>query len=888
MRDSLNYRRYHLSSRVDELEWNFRLLDQKNAELVAKNKQLATVREIAIGVDKVRTLDEALSLAVERARDIEGIRFVFVQKVDATGKFIITPYYSKIRNTYAARAIKALGFDVEKELGDSPANKNLLRFPSMKLKIAKDYLRNPRVMVMPSLAELLDGVWPKTLCDGIQKILGVKKIVIIPLMVEGDSWGNMLYFLDQEVPIDILEMIGAHCALAIKNIITLNSLELRNNELSALNRIANTTSKSLDADTLLNNTIDEIVHIYHADSVAIYLWNEEGQTLKLAVHRGMPEEIVRNSSSVPLKNYPMGTFFASGQNIITGNMEDSKAQFPDSTHIKTIQEPHQFVTSILHFGASRYGLVTLARAGTRQFEEREQSLLTSISNQLAVSLENSQLHSDVLRRMNEAEVARGNLRESEEKYRTIFESANDVMIVLDSKGKIVDVNARIKETTGYEREEIIGNNLKTISNMMFTSDSVAIVAKNYFQRMSGLTVSPYEVDMRTRDGQHKTVEINAVALRKDSQVIGDLAILRNITERKQAEMNLKRHKGLIDRILATIPNTVLLLNNNLQIIMANETFYNLFKLKKNDVENKHIQRIIVAPELDDAITKTLNSKEKKTSIEFRHTIASSQKVLLANIFAMEEDDLLLVINDVTEERQRQERLYLTDRLASVGEMASGVAHELNNPLTSIIGLSSLLTKQDMPDDMKEDLTAINSEAQRCAKIVKNLLTFARKHESKREPVQVAKIVEDVLQLRAYEHSAKNISIDNQFPPDLPDVPADYFQMQQVFLNIILNAEAAMIDAHSHGTLKITGEKVDGYIKVSFSDNGPGISKENMRLLFNPFFTTKEVGKGTGLGLSICYGIVTSHGGRIYAESEYGKGATFIVELPTKIVDGREF
>ena len=114
---------------------------------------------------------------------------------------------------------------------------------------------------------------------------------------------------------------------------------------------------------------------------------------------------------------------------------------------------------------------------------------------------------------------------------------------------------------------------------------------------------------------------------------------------------------------------------------------------------------------------------------------------------------------------------------------------------------------------------------------------------------------------------------------LPKVLADYFQLQQVFLNIILNAEAAMIDAHSGGNLRITGEAVNKHVSISFTDDGPGIAKENIGLIFNPFFTTKEVGKGTGLGLSICYGIVTSHGGKVYARSEYGKGATFVVELP---------
>jgi PAS domain S-box-containing protein len=898
--DGLIFGRHRHSSKVDNIERSFRLLDQKNAELAAKNKQLAAIREIAIGVDKVRTLDEALSLAVERARDIEGIRFVFVQKVDVTGQFIITPYYSKIRNSYAARAIKALGFDAEKELANNPASKNLLRFPSMKLKIAQDYLRDPRVMVIPSLAELLDGVWSRSLCDGIQKILGVKKIVIIPLMVEGKSWGNLVYFLDQELPIDILEMVGAHCALAIKNIISLNNLESRNNELSALNRIANTTSRSLDTGAMLNSTVNEIVQIFDAYAAMIYLWDETSQALKLAAQFSVPEVIKSNADFVSSKDSPMVTFFLSKMNVTSGVIEDYLNLFPCFDLNDPEHTHHQFIAVVINFGKTRYGLMVLVRAGDKQFDEQEKALLASISNQMAIAIENSKLHADALRRMNDAEYAKvkleksinkqknaeNKLRESEERYRTIFESANDILLLIDNQGKLLDINARVKDIGGYEREDFIGKDFRTLTRVL-SKKSIAILAKNYLKRLMGLKVPPYEVEMLTNSGDRKILEINAVALHKDGKTIGDLAILRDVTESRQTERYLKRQNDLIDRILATIPNAVLLLNNHQQVVMANKAFNKLFKLRENDIQNKYVHDLIVAPELNDTILKTLNSKEKKASIEFRYSIASSDKVLVANIFAMEENDFLLVIDDVTEEQQRQERLYLTDRLASVGEMASGVAHELNNPLTGIIGLASLLTETDVQEDVKEDLAIIHSEAQRCALIVKNLLTFARKHESKREPVQVAKIIDEVLRLRAYEHRGHNISVDNQLPSNLPDIPADYFQLQQVFLNIVLNAEMAMTDANGRGSLKITGEKLDGHIKVSFSDDGPGISQENLKLIFNPFFTTKEVGKGTGLGLSICYGIITSHGGKIYAESERGKGATFVLELPTGVDDTLE-
>ena len=137
----------------------------------------------------------------------------------------------------------------------------------------------------------------------------------------------------------------------------------------------------------------------------------------------------------------------------------------------------------------------------------------------------------------------------------------------------------------------------------------------------------------------------------------------------------------------------------------------------------------------------------------------------------------------------------------------------------------------------------------------------------------------MLEIRAYEQRVNNINIITRLAADLFEIEADYFQLQQVFLNIILNAEHFMIEEHKRGTLIITTENTDDTIRVSFIDDGPGIPKEDLGHLFDPFFTTKEVGKGSGLGLSICHGIITEHGGRIYAESEVGKGATFVVELP---------
>ena len=233
-----------------------------------------------------------------------------------------------------------------------------------------------------------------------------------------------------------------------------------------------------------------------------------------------------------------------------------------------------------------------------------------------------------------------------------------------------------------------------------------------------------------------------------------------------------------------------------------------------------------------------------------------------------------------EEKQRiEEKAQIASRLAAVGEMAAGIAHEINNPLTGVVALSQLMLEAGVPPEMKDDMEAISSEGQRAANVVKNLLAFARSHTLSAQPVEINGIITQVLNLRAYEHRVNNIEVVTHFAAGLPEIIADHFQLQQVFLNIVLNAEQAMIELRGRGNLVVSTEQLGDIIRVSFTDNGPGVPPDIINRIFDPFFTTKEVGKGTGLGLSICYGIVTKLGGRLYARSQPGQGATFVIELP---------
>jgi two-component system NtrC family sensor kinase len=228
----------------------------------------------------------------------------------------------------------------------------------------------------------------------------------------------------------------------------------------------------------------------------------------------------------------------------------------------------------------------------------------------------------------------------------------------------------------------------------------------------------------------------------------------------------------------------------------------------------------------------------------------------------------------------QHQLIESEKLAGIGEFVAGVAHELNNPLTSVMGFAELLQQAEMAEPQRRLLDMIAKSAKRCTRIVQSLLSFARRHAPERKIVSVNEIVESAIEILQYQMRTSNIEVITQLDARLPATNIDPHQMQQVFLNIINNARQAMEgEKHKGGSLRVTTLTAGERVRIIFEDTGPGIPEENVKKVFNPFFTTKEVGKGTGLGLSLCYGIVTEHGGTINVQSKPGMGATFTIELP---------
>jgi len=486
------------------------------------------------------------------------------------------------------------------------------------------------------------------------------------------------------------------------------------------------------------------------------------------------------------------------------------------------------------------------------------------------------------------------LRQSEERYRTILEEMEDGYYEVDLAGNYTFFNDATCRAYGYSRDEMMGMNYRA-----YTSEEDA---KKVFKAFNQVYRTGKPLDSRSReifrkDGSRRFLENSASPMRdQEGKIIGFRGVGRDITERKQMEEALRQSEERYRTILEEMEDGYYEVD-----LAGNFTFFNDAECRQLGYSREEMMgmnyRVYTPKEETERVYKAYNQiyrtgeSNKGFTFEVVRKDGGTGFGELAAFPLRNQEGKIIgfrgVSRDITERKRMEEerkeleqKAQLASRLATVGEMASGIAHEINNPLTGVIGYAQLLlAKKDLPEDIKKELSIINDGGQRVAGIVSKLLTFARQHKPQRDYVSINDLIANTLDLRAYELKSSNIKVITHLDPELPGTIADGGQLQQVFLNLIVNAETEMKLAHGKGKLSVKTERMDNTIRISFKDDGPGIAKENIDKIFNPFFTTREVGEGTGLGLSMCHGIIAEHNGRIYAESKLGKGATFVVELP---------
>jgi PAS domain S-box-containing protein len=483
------------------------------------------------------------------------------------------------------------------------------------------------------------------------------------------------------------------------------------------------------------------------------------------------------------------------------------------------------------------------------------------------------------------------LRQSEERYRELFVLAPDAIFTIDTKGRIVEANPAALNLTGFSKDELADKDFSMLPSIR--SEDIPNYEKVLDSLLKGKPPEPFEAAFYTKDGQQHWGEVQVGLIKTMGKITGVQAITRDISARKEAEKKIRDSERKYKMLVENIPQKIFFKDKDSVYVSCNRNYARDLKIEDEEILGRtdydfYPKKLADKYRADDR--RVIESGQME-SIEERYVQDGQDMIVqtLKSPVKNEEGEVVGVLGvfyDITErkrwEAERKEieqKAQLASRLSTVGEMASGIAHEINNPLTSVIGFSQLLMQKDVPGDVKEYARIISDGAERVASIVKGLLTFARQQKPERVCADINQIIKTTLQLRAYEMETGNIEVVTQFDPDLPCTTADAGQLQQVFLNIIINAETEMSLAHGKGKLLVKTEAADNTIRISFKDNGPGIAPESLERIFDPFFTTREAGQGTGLGLSICHGIISEHKGRLYAESKLGKGATFIVELP---------
>jgi signal transduction histidine kinase/CheY-like chemotaxis protein len=376
-----------------------------------------------------------------------------------------------------------------------------------------------------------------------------------------------------------------------------------------------------------------------------------------------------------------------------------------------------------------------------------------------------------------------------------------------------------------------------------------------------------------------------------------VASVRDITERKTVQEEILSKTAFLEAQINSSIDGILVVNGNGRNIFENKRSRELWgippgieeandpsvrlsyvmqKLKNPEQFKGQVQRLLAHP--DENLQDEIELIDGTILERYSSSVLDKAGKFHGRIW---------IFHDVTERTRMEnenlklrEKAEITSRLAAVGEMAAGIAHEINNPLTSIIGFAELLAdKTDLPEDVKNDLKIISDGSHRVKEIVKRMLTFSRQTKPAKACININELIDATLDLRSYVLRTANINVVKRFDPTLHCVVADPGQMQQVFLNLIVNAEYSMKQAHGKGTLTITTEKTGNDVRISVKDDGAGMNKDIKEKVFNPFFTTKGVDEGTGLGLAITRSIVMEHGGTVEVVSEPGEGATFIIILP---------
>lgn len=622
---------------------------------------------------------------------------------------------------------------------------------------------------------------------------------------------------------------------------------------------------------------------------AVALLRSQGATLSLLrddqimVVAGIGVGELLLGAPIPLAGSITGKAIRGRETIICNDTDDPEVYAPT----RIAADIDRTLIAPLFSSTDAIGALSVLNRDT-EFTADDAVVLQRLADQVAVAIANARLYEEAReaaeryrQAIEDERRARDAVAQSEGRYRNLFESASDAIYTLDAHGSFTSVNEATCELAGQSREALLGRSALTL----LANTDLPAVKEHFKSALAGLA-RRYECHFVRPDGTRRLASVTNTPIRHGTQIVGILGVARDVTAERERDMALERSEARYTNLVESASDAIFTVGTDGHMTAVNRSLERSSGKNRRDLIGAPFTTLI---DMRDqalawhAIADSLNGSRRRVELRYPSAdgeVRQCQLTLTPLTEGASVTGALGIVRDVTDEKRMTEQLMQQEKLAAVGQLVSGVAHELNNPLASVMAFAQLLlaAPSDAPQD-KRAIDAINQEAKRAAKIVSNLLTFARQHQPERTITDLNRVVEDTLELRRYALRIAQVEIDTVLDEALPLTWADPFQLQQVVLNLVTNAEHALAGWDKERRITVITETQRDQLIVRVVDSGPGIQPEHLSRIFNPFFTTKPVGEGTGLGLSISDGIVREHGGRIRAESRLGSGATFIIEIP---------
>ena len=475
----------------------------------------------------------------------------------------------------------------------------------------------------------------------------------------------------------------------------------------------------------------------------------------------------------------------------------------------------------------------------------------------------------------------GELNRTRKRLQHILDNAPVMIFNLDDKGNFSYANKETLRVSGYALDEWEGKSFIPIVH----PDDLPLAIQKFEEGRRGSKRRDYNLRMRNAEDEERLLHVRAQTFFEDGEFAGSIIIGQDITEQEELKEQLERDKNFIDQLIESANAMIGVVDEQGKFVVFNSRFEEVTGYTKEEALGQSPLSLYIPEESRKLVLEKVRDGSPVHHIEIPIVSKGGEPLIVTWSGARVrlptgKDGIVIVGQDVTAHRRMQEELAQSKKIASLGELVSGVAHELNNPLTVVMGYSQILSaEQDLSDNHGDMAQKVFDAATRSKKIVENLLAFARKTKPEKRLVNVNELMENTLLLREHNFTVNNIKIVRNYAKDIPSTHGDENQLQQVFLNLINNAFDAMHGANRGGILEVRTYASGGNIIVEVIDDGPGVPEALREKIFDPFFTTKEVGQGTGLGMSLSYGIIKEHGGKVSLDSAYCHGAKFVVEIP---------